>query len=173
MVLTGLQDQEGNSTFTELPICWLWAIPSCCALPLVRAAGCSFVALFGPAGAAPGRRGDRFGRRRFSGSSRGLLVFGLHWSFGMLPGYGLHIPLTNNAAWHSGNWESGHCDLGFSLGHDKFQVSTHGALFPFTQSLYCAQLPCTLVPLSFMKRAGLRSGVLSESALVFLFYRRY
>ena len=61
MVLTGLQDQEDNPTYTELPMYWLWAICACSVLPLVRSAGCSFVALLGPAGAAPWGQSDRPG----------------------------------------------------------------------------------------------------------------
>ena len=89
--------------------------------------------------------------------------------------------MTNNAAWLSGsalvdapittgNW--GTVTSASLRGTTNFRSVPTGRSFPFTQSLYCVQLPCTLVPLYAMKRAGLRSA-LDESALVFRFYRHY
>ena len=78
MVLTGLQVQEGNSVIADLPICWLWAIGACHHLSLVHSAGHHLVAPFGAATPSFGWRCHRGRCGRHGGSTRVLLVFGLH-----------------------------------------------------------------------------------------------
>ena len=57
-------------------------------------------------------------------------------------------------------------------GTARFRSPITRRLFAFDQSLYCEQLPCTLVPLTVMRRVGLKS-VLDEDSLAFRFYYRH
>ena len=51
-------------------------------------------------------------------------------------------------------------------GTARFKSPVTRRSFAFSQSLYCAQLLCTLVPLTVMSRSGLKS-VLDEDSLAF------